>query len=316
MQERRVTILRLARKHKIFKREDIPLYVMAMPALLALVIFSYFPMVGLIMAFQNYNIHTGLLKSPFVGFKNFEFLFSTSDAFVITRNTVLYNLAFIVVNMVLALIFSIMLSMLRNQKGAKTMQTIFMLPYFLSWAVLGIVLQAFIGRENGLVNNVMLSLGARNRTNWYQTIQIWPMLLIFLNAWKGVGFSSVLYLAVITSIPVEYFEAAVIDGANRRRQTLHITLPHLRFVIGISIILAMGNIFRADFGLFYIMTNNSGPLYPVTDVIDTYIYRGLINAGNVGMSTAAGLYQSAVGFVLVLAANAVVSRIDPDSAMF
>ena len=302
--------------HKKFKKEDISLCLMALPALLALIVFSYIPMVGLLMAFQNYNIHMGLFGSPFVGLKNFEFLFTTTDAFIITRNTVLYNLVFIIVNMFFALIFSIMLSMLRNQKGAKVIQTIYMLPYFLSWAVLGIVLQAFLSRGNGLVNSIIRSLGGSGRTNWYQTINIWPPLLVFLNAWKGVGFSTVLYLAVITGIPIEYYEASVIDGANRRQQILHITLPHLRFVIGISIILAMGNIFRADFGLFYIMTDNSGPLYPVTDVVDTYIYRGLMNANNIGMSTAAGLYQSVVGFILVLAANAIVSKIDQDSAMF
>ena len=308
--------MRRARAQKKFRREDITLCLMASPALLALIVFAYLPMVGLIMAFQNYNIHLGLFGSPFVGLKNFSFLFTTSDAFVITRNTVLYNLAFIVVNMIFALIFSIMLSMLRNQRGAKFIQTIYMLPYFLSWAVLGIVLQAFLNRGNGLINGIIGSLGGAGRTNWYQTIQLWPPLLVFLNAWKGVGFSTVLYLAVITGIPVEYYEASVIDGAGRWKQVLHITLPHLRFVIGISIILAMGSIFRADFGLFYIMTDNSGPLYPVTDVIDTYIYRGLMNANNVGMSTAAGLYQSVVGFVLVLAANAVVTKIDHDSAMF
>ena len=303
-------------KRRKFKKEDLTLCIMALPALLALIIFAYIPMVGLIMAFQNYTIQKGLFGSPFVGMKNFEFLFTTTDAFIITRNTVLYNLVFIIVNMIFALIFSIMLSMLRNQKGAKVMQTIYMLPYFLSWAVLGIVLQAFLNRENGLVNSIIQSLGGAGRTNWYQTIKIWPPLLVFLDAWKGVGFSTVLYLAVITGIPVEYYEASVIDGANRWQQIFHITLPHLRFVIGISIILAMGSIFRADFGLFYIMTDNSGPLYPVTDVIDTYIYRGLMNANNIGMSTAAGLYQSVVGLVMVLAANAIVTKIDRESAMF
>ena len=289
---------------------------MALPVLVYLLIFCYTPMIGLVMAFQDLNISKGVFSSPFVGLKNFEFLFSSSDAWIITRNTVCYNLVFIVVNMSLAVILSLMLNELRSALYAKTLQTVFMMPYFLSITVVAIIVNAFLSRNYGLVNQVIRSMGGAGKTNWYMKREFWPPFLVFVNAWKGVGYSTVLYLAVISGISDEYYEAAVLDGANRFQQAYYITLPQLRFVISISLIMAMGGIFRGDFGLFYTVTNNSGKLYPVTDVIDTYIYRGLMTMNNVGMSTAAGLYQSLVGFVLVLLCNAVVRKIDPDTSMF
>ena len=304
------------KKKRIFNSEDIPLYFMALPTLVFLVIFCYLPMAGLVMAFQSLNVSKGILGSPFVGLKNFEFLFSTTDAFVITRNTVCYNLVFIVVNMSIAVLMSLILSELRSRPFAKTMQTVYMMPYFLSWAVVAIVLTGFLHRDYGVVNHFLRSLGQSGKTDWYKQRGIWPPLLVFLNAWKGVGYQTVLYLAVISGIPRDYYEAAVLDGANKRQQAFHITLPNLRFIISISLIMAMGSIFRGDFGLFYVVTKDSGRLYQVTDVIDTYIYRGLTLLSNVGMSTAAGLYQSVVGLVMVLLSNWIVTKVDPDSAMF
>ena len=303
-------------KRKIWKKKDIPLYIMAAPSVLTLFIFSYLPMCGLIMAFQNFNITKGIFGSELVGFRNFEFLFYTTDAFVITRNTVLYNLVFIVVNLMVSVTLALMLNELRSRRMAKTLQTIYMMPYFLSWAVVAIVVNAFLDRSNGLVNQILMMLGNGGKVDWYQRPEIWPGLLAFVNAWKGCGYQTVLYLAVISGIPQEYYEAAALDGASRFQQARFITIPHLRFVISISLIMAASNIFRGDFGLFYNVTQNSGLLYPVTDVIDTYIYRGLSGLGNIGMSTAAGLYQSAVGFVLILITNKIVSKVDPDSAMF
>ena len=254
--------------------------------------------------------------SDFIGFKNFEFLFTTSDAFIITRNTVLYNLVFIILNMFLAVCFALLLSELRSKRLAKTFQTIYMMPHFLSWAVVAILVSAFLDRSYGFVNQLMMSMGSEGLINWYQRKEIWPWLLVFVNAWKHVGYQTVLYLAVISGISVDYYEAATLDGATRFQKARYITIPHLRSIISISLIMAMGSIFRGDFGLFYNVTNNSGSLYRVTDVIDTYIYRGLTSMGNLGMSTAAGLYQSVVGFILILIANKAVTKIDPDSAMF
>ncbi len=304
------------KKRRFFRREDLALYVMALPTIIFLVMFAYAPMFGLIMAFQDLNITKGILGSPYVGFKNFEFLFSTTDAYVITRNTVLYNLAFMTVNTLVAVIMALMLSELRNRRMAKGLQTVYMLPHFLSWTVVAIVLTAFLDRSYGVVNQIIIATGGKGMVDWYRQKDIWPPLLVFINAWKGVGYSTVLYLAVISGISEEYYEAAVLDGASKFQQARFITLPHLRFVISISLIMAMGSIFRGDFGLFYSVTKDSGRLYAVTDVIDTYIYRGLTKLSNVGMSTAAGLYQSAVGFIFLLGANWVVTKIDPESAMF
>lgn len=304
------------RKKSAYRAEDWQLYLMAAPTIIFLLIFCYAPMAGLVMAFQDLNITKGIFGSPFVGLNNFKFLFSTTDAWVITRNTVCYNLVFIAINMVLAVTLAMLLSELRSQRTAKVLQTIYMLPYFLSWTVVAIIVSAFLDKQNGLVNNIIKSLGGKGNVDWYKQRDVWPVLLVCLNAWKGVGYSTVLYLAVISGISHDYYEAAVLDGATKIQQALYITLPHLRFVIGISLIMSLGGIFRGDFGLFYSVTMDSGRLYPVTDVIDTYIYRGLTKLSNAGMSTAAGLYQSVVGFVMVIGVNAIVNKIDPDSAMF
>lgn len=302
--------------HFRFNTEDIQLYIMAVPTILFLLFFCYAPMFGLVMAFQNFDVTKGFFGSQFVGFKNFEFLFATSDAWTITRNTVCYNLAFIVVNMCLAVVMAMMLSELTSRKLAKTLQTVYMLPYFLSWTVVAIVVTAFLDRDNGLVNKIIQAMGGTGKTDWYKQRDLWPWLFVLLNAWKGVGYSTVLYLAVISGISSDYYEAAVLDGATKFQQARYITLPHLRFVICITLIMSLGGIFRGDFGLFYSVTKDTGRLYPVSDVIDTYIYRGLTKMSNVGMTTAAGLYQSVVGFIVLLTANWVVGKIDPESTMF
>ncbi len=289
---------------------------MALPGVALLILFSYLPMGGLVLAFKKYNVQKGIFGSPFNGLDNFKFLFATSDAFIITRNTVLYNIVFIFLNMVIAVILSLMLSSLRSGRLAKAFQTIYMMPYFLSWAVVAIIAAAFLERSNGYVNHILQMFGQEGLVDWYQKISIWPPLLVFINAWKGVGYQAVMYLAVISGISSDYYEAAMLDGASRLQQAVYITIPHLRFIIAVSLIMAMGGIFRGDFGLFYTVTKDSGPLYPVTNVIDTYIYRGLKNQVNLGMTTAAGLFQSVVGFVFVLLANRIVSKVDPDSAMF
>lgn len=303
------------KKGKWFRKRDIPLYIMAAPTIVWLIMFCYMPMAGLVIAFKQYNIRDGIFKSPWIGFKNFEYLFRTTDAWTITRNTVLYNLAFIAVNLFLSVLLALMLNELRSRVMGKVYQTFFMMPYFLSWAVVAILLTSFLEYTNGFLNEVITYFGG-TKTDWYKVKKIWPGLLIFINAWKNVGYQTVLFIAVITGIPASYYEAAVLDGASRFQQAIYITLPQLRMIICITLIMAFGRIFRGDFGLFYTVTKNSGALYPVTDVIDTYIYRGLMNMGNVGMSAAAGFYQSVVGFVSILAANALVAKIDPESSMF
>ena len=305
-----------AKKKHFIEKDDRALYVMALPTVIFLIIFAYMPMIGLVMAFQDYNVNLGMFGSKFVGFANFKYLFTTTDAWIITRNTVCYNVVFMVVNNCLAMAMAMLLSELTARRYAKVLQTLYMLPYFLSWTVVAIVVTAFLDRDKGLVNQIIKAMGGAGKTNWYQQKALWPLLLVGINAWKGVGYGTVLYLAVISGISHDFYEAAVLDGATKLQQAWYITLPQLRMVLCISIILAMGSIFRADFGLFYSVTQDSGRIYAVTDVIDTYIYRGLTKLANVGMSTAAGMYQSVVGLIMVLIANKVVTKIDPDSAMF
>ena len=289
---------------------------MALPTIIFLLMFCYAPMFGLVMAFQDFKVDKGFFGSQFVGLNNFKFLFSSTDAWVITRNTVCYNVVFIIVNTSLAILMSLMLSELHSSKLAKTLQTIYMLPYFLAWTVVAIVLSGFLDRGYGLVNKIIQAVGGKGKTDWYKERELWPWLFVFLNAWKGVGYSTVLYLAVISGISNDYYEAAVLDGASKMQQARYITLPHLRTVMCITLIMSLGSIFRGDFGLFYSVTKDNGRLYPVSDVIDTYIYRSLTTMSNAGMTAAAGFYQSVVGFLTLIFANWVVTKIDSDSAMF
>ena len=296
-------------------RPNFTLYLMALPAILALIVFAYVPMFGLIMAFQNLNIRKGIFASDFVGFSNFKFLFTTTDAWVITRNTVCYNVVFILLNMFFAVLLALLLNEMRGKKLAKVLQTVFIMPHFLSMAVVSIIVFSILSPTNGLLNVILDSLDYP-KISWYMEPKYWPFILVIVNAWKNVGYSAVVYLASITSIPMEHYEAAIIDGANRRQQAWYITFPHLKVMMSIMLILSVGGIFRGDFGLFYTVPQNTGTLFPVTDVIDTYIYRSLMTLNNVGMATAAGLYQSVVGFVLVMITNKIIEKVSPDNAMF
>lgn len=291
------------------------LHLMAAPAVLALLVFNYMPMTGLVMAFQRLDLKKGIFSSPWVGFDNFKFLFATTDAWIITRNTILYNVAFILTELFFAVLLALVFSELTCKRYAKALQTVFIMPHFLSMVAVSMVVFAFLSPTNGFVNSTLKQLGEKP-VNWYNTKEVWPFLLIFINLWKHVGYSSIMYTAVISGISSEYYEAAALDGASKLQQALYITIPHLRSIVCIKLIMSIGKIFRADFGLFYTVPRDSGALYSVTNVLDTYIYRGLATLNNPGMSTAAGLYQSLVGFVLVLVANKIVSSIDSDSAMF
>ena len=291
------------------------LWAMAAPAVIALFVFNYLPMAGLVMAFQRLDLKKGIFTSPFVGFKNFEFLFSTTDAWVITRNTILYNLIFIVLNLLCSVGLAVIMSELTCRFYSKVLQTVFIMPQFLSMVVVATIVSAFLSPTKGFVNTFLIEHGF-SRVNWYSERGVWPFLLVLVYLWKNVGYSAVVYMAVISGISSEFYEAAALDGASKWQQVKYITIPHLRTIIVIKLIMAIGKIFRADFGLFYTVPRDSGTLYPVTNVLDTYIYRGMSQMNNIGMSTAAGLYQSVVGFILVLVANKIVTKIDPDSAMF
>ncbi len=298
------------------RRHLLPLYFMMIPGGIYLIINNYIPMTGIVMAFKRYNFKTGVYMSPNVGFDNFKFLFATKDAWVITRNTIGYNLVFIVLGTVLAITVAILLGELRSQLAKKAYQTVILIPFLISIVIVSYLVYAFLNTENGFINNSILAPLGRKTVSWYSSPQYWPFILVLVNIWKGLGYNCILYYATLVGIDREYYEAAVIDGASRWQQVCHITLPCLKSTIVILTLMSIGGIFYSDFGLFYQVPMNQGALLDVTNTIDTYVYRGLMQSSNLGMTAAAGLYQSFVGFVLVVAANLAVRKIDPDSALF
>ena len=299
---------------KTFKK-NFPLTLMALPALVVMILFRYLPMSGLLLAFKRFSVRKGIFGSEWVGLKNFEFLFQTSDAWIITRNTICYNALFIFLDLVLAVAMAIGLSELLNKRRAKLYQTIFMAPNFLSWVVVSFMAFSLFCIDDGLFNHLLAYFGMEG-VDWYSEPSKWPFILTFFQIWKTIGYSTVMYISSLTGISNDYYEAAIIDGATKWQQIKSITLPCLRPMMIVLTILAIGRIFYADFGLFFQLPRDSGPLYQATQVIDTYVYRALKETGNVGMAAAASLYQSIVGFVLVVGANLVVRRIEPDSALF
>lgn len=296
------------------------LLIMILPGTIWFLIFSYLPMFGTVLAFKDFRISrdgffSSVFNSKWVGFKNFEYLFTTNDAYIITRNTILYNVALIILGLIISVVFAILLSELTNKRMAKVYQTGMFLPHFLSWVIISYFAFTFLSMDKGTLNQVITYFGGE-RISWYSETKYWPFILVFVGIWKSVGYSSVIYLAAITGIDKSYYEAAVIDGATKWKQIRYITIPLLKPLMIILTILAIGGIFQSDFGLFYQLPKDAGALYPVTNVIDTFVYRGLINMGDIGMSTAAGLYQSVVGLVLILCANYIVRKIEKDHAIF
>lgn len=295
------------------------LLILSAPGAVWFFLFAYLPLFGILLAFKKYRLSGGffesLITSEFVGFDNFKFLFSSGDAWIILRNTVLYNLTFIVLGVVLPVILALLLNELRNKGMAKIYQSSMFLPYFLSWVVVSYCVFAFLNPEKGYFNAVLEQFGHEG-ISWYTEKKYWPFIIIFMSQWKGMGYNTVMYLASICGIDKTYYEAAVLDGATKWQQVKYITIPLLKPIITILLIMAVGGIFKADFGLFYQLPMNSGPLYPVTNVLDTYIFRALQTNGEIGMSSAAALFQSVVGFVMIMGANKLVSKIDADNALF
>ena len=291
------------------------LWCLAFPGLLCVFIWNYLPMTGLVMAFQDLDLSKGLFTSPWVGLDNFKYLFASSDAWIITRNTICYNLVFIFFNMVFSVILAVILHELTHRLFAKVSQTVLIMPYFLSAVVVSAIVFAFLSPTDGFINALLKDAGEAP-VKWYSKPEVWPYFLVFIYLWQNVGYSSILYSAVLSGIPTEYYEAALIDGATKFQQFRYITLPQLRFVLSINLIRGIGNLFKSGLGMFYTIPRDSGPLFPVTNVLDTYIYRGLKVTNDLGMTTAAGFYQSVVGLILVLIANKIISKIDSESAMF
>lgn len=295
-------------------RDNFELFVFTLPAIISLAIFHYWPLAGNIMAFKDYKYAKGIFGSDWNGLKNFEYFFTSQDVVRITRNTILYNGAFIVVGIACAVIVALLLYQITMRGAIKLYQTVMILPRFLSWVIVSYIVYILLNPTSGVLNGILNAVG-KSGVQWYGTTKPWPYILIFSNLWKHVGLDSIIYYSALLGIDEEQFEAAEVDGASKFVQMVRIAVPSILPVIVIMFILQIGSIFGGDFGLFYQIPRNIGTLYPVTDVIPTYVFRGL-QGGDYATSTAVGLFQSAVGFALVIITNIIVKKIDPDKAIF
>ncbi|WP_317367937.1 ABC transporter permease subunit [uncultured Tyzzerella sp.] len=309
------------KRKKFLSRDDIELTLLSLPTLIWFIVFSFIPMIGILIAFKDFRILPGqgfigsLMTSKNVGLSNFEFLFKTPDAAIIIRNTLLYNILFIIIGTVIPVILAIAITQLYNKKLAKICQTAMFLPHFLSWVVVSYFVFSFLSYDKGIFNQILAKFGGEP-IQWYMESKYWPYILVFMNTWKGMGYGMVVYLAAITGIDQSYYEAALIDGAKKWEQIKYITLPLIKPIIIIMFIMAVGNIFKSDFGLFYQVPRNSGLLFTVTSTIDTYVYKAIEGTGSMAMSSAAGFLQSVIGCITIIIANAIVKKIDGENGLF
>lgn len=302
-------------------KNDSELTALALPTTVWYVLFCFLPMFGLVIAFKNYKIAGGrsfiynVIHSDWSGFKNFEFLIKSNDLFVILRNTILYNLAFIVLGMIFSVGLAIMISLLHSKRKSKVYQTLMFFPYFMSWVVAAYFLDAFLNQDNGLINS-MLCDGGGEGIQWYMKAGVWPAILIFMYLWKSTGYNMVIYLSSISGIDTTLYEAAVMDGANKKQQVRYITLPCLKNVIIMMFILNVGKVFYSDFGLFFQLSQGaSGSIFNTTATIDTFVYNAIQSSTPIGMTSAATFFQSVACCITILVANAIVKKIDADSAI-
>lgn len=308
---------RICREHGFVAelRRNWLLFVFLLPCAVFFLINNYLPMVGIYFAFTQFNFRDHLFASPFVGFKNFEFLFR-SEILHLTANTILYNVVFIVVGNVLQMLFAILISHVDNRSLRKTSQTMIFMPYFVSYVILRVLVFNLFEYEVGLVNNFVTSLGLA-RIDFYNTPGYWPYLITLFYLWKNIGYGMVVYLATITGISTEYYEAAQIDGANIYQQIWYITVPLLKPTFIILLLYSLGGIMKGQFELFYQLVGNNGTLFHVTDIFDTYVYRITTTQPlNLGMGTAAGVFQSVFGLVVIMATNFFIKRRNPEYALF
>lgn len=305
----------MQQKRKMQKKNDLVLTGMALPPALFIFVFSYLPMLGLIIAFKDFKVSKGILGSAWCGLKNFKFFFQSTDAWIVLRNTIGMNLLFIALTLVFSVAIALMLNELRSRRTVKTIQTIMFFPYFLSWVVVSYMLYAFLNHNYGIINTALAALGLPS-VAWYSESKYWPWILTFMYIWKNAGYNAIIYYASIMGIDESYYEAAAIDGATRRQITWRITLPLLKKIIICMTLLQIGRVMYSDFGLFYQLPRDMGALFSTTQVLDTYIFRMLRVTGNVGVSAAVGCFQAIVGFILIMTANGIVRKIDKESAMF
>ena len=299
------------KKHSI--ESNLPFFGLMAPALIYILINNYLPMFGVFIAFKNINYQKGIFGSDWIGLKNFEFLFKTKDAYIMLRNTLGYNVLFIVLGIVLSVSLAILMNEIGKTLLAKFAQPVIIFPNMISMVIVAYIVFAFLNSQTGFINKTILT---DSPISWYSKAQYWPAILTIVHIWKVTGYGSIIYMASIGGIDKELFEAARVDGASRWKQIVHITLPLLKPTIIIMVLMSVSKIFNSDFGLFYQVPMNSGVLYKTTQTIDTYVYRALMEQSDIGMSAAASLFQSVVGFVLVILANQIVAKVDADNRLF
>lgn len=288
---------------------------LTLPAVAWFLVFAYAPMLGLVIAFQKYSPAKGIFGSEFVFLDNFRFFFGSQDFVRVTVNTLVLNTLFILATNFVAILMAIALSEIKNKYFKKVSQSVIILPHFISRTVVALLIEAFLKTEGGFVNNILAAFGAEP-IKFMQTPELWPAILTILRVWQGAGYSSIVYLAAITGFDQSMYEAARVDGATRLQCITRITLPLLRPTVVLLLLMAVGKIFNGDFGMVYAIVGNNTLLYPTTDIIDTYVYRQLMEQSNMGMSSAVGLWQSIMGFIMVVIMNKVTKKIDSDSALF
>ncbi len=307
----------LAQRKKIKRQEErkrnIPLYLMMLPGLLYLIANNYLPMFGILIAFKKVNFTVGLFKSPWCGFDNFEYLFKTKDAFLMIRNTVCYNLVWIALGLVISVFIAICMAEISSRKVAKVIQPVICFPSMVSAVILSFIVYAFLSTSYGYLNATIFK---DNPVNWYATAKYWPLILTIVHFWQNAGQSSIIYMASIGGIDKSLYESARLDGATKWQQICHITLPMLKPMIILMLLMSIGRICNADFGLFYQVPLGNGLLASTTQTIDTYVYRALLELNNISMSSAASVFQAIIGFVLVLVSNLLVRVVEPDNALF
>lgn len=296
------------RKHKTY-------FIMLLPMIVYFIAFSYLPMVGIYMAFIRYDFAGGLFGSKFIGLENFKFLFSSGKLWQLTRNTMLYNLAFILIGNFMQVLVAIMLKEITGKKYVKVSQTLMFMPYFVSMVIIGTIAYNILSPQYGMLNTALTRLGLET-VDVYRSTKPWPFILVAVNVWKGLGYGVVVYLAALLGIDESIYEAAYVDGANIWTRIRYITLPLLKPTVIIMLLMAVGHIMRGQFDMFYQLIGNNGQLFRSTDIIDTYVYRCINQNPDFGQGSAAGLYQSVLGLFLILGVNGIIRKHDPDNALF
>ena len=303
------------KKRKRYGESHWSLALMGLPGILLLFVFNYIPMGGLIIAFKDYKYNLGIFRSSWNGIKNFRIMFSSNTFFQLVRNTIGYNMTFILLTVFVSVCVALLLDNISSKRSIKVMQSSMFLPYFLSWIVVSYVSHACLDYNSGIINTFLSHIG-KEKISFYSEPKYWPFILVLFNTWKTVGFNSLVYYGTILSIDTELYEAAMLDGCGYLKRVRYITIPHLRPTIITMLLLSLGSVVRSDYGLFFYLPKDTGVLYSVTDVLDTYILRTLRVAGSVGQASAAGFLQSIVGLLLVVAVNAAVRKYEEESALF